>query len=204
MTNANLRGGSLDSTLQLIANQAFRIGARVLCRRFITREGTAHGGWHGTIIGLPPELAGGPNGVPRGLYAVLADDGTLDGLAADALEVCTEEEDGLLIAVQVLHEKRERLAHDMVCIVAASRRANLSDPTTRMQIEAEVRRMSASWGDADSEKLRRKELSEKPELRRRLIDSLTKYLEAGDLIQQLTELIDGDSADAPVDAGTCC
>jgi hypothetical protein len=186
----------LTSKPDLTMTNTLKIGMRVLCRRFKTREGTEHGGWTGTVIGRPPELAGGPNGVPRGLYAVLRDhDGELFGLAPDALEVCNGAVDhGLQVAVQVLDEKRERLAHDLLCLVAASRRANLSDPTTRMQIEAEVRRMSASWGDADSEKLRRKELSENPELRRKLIASLTAYLETGDLIRQLTELIDGDSS----------
>jgi hypothetical protein len=193
VTNTNLKGRSVDSTLQLIANEPFRLGARVLCRRSITREGTGHGGWQGTIIGLPPELAGGQDGVRGGLYAVLADHGTLYGLAPDVLELCSEAVDGLQIAAQVLHEKREDLFHDMLCTVAASRRADVRDPRTRMQIEAEVRRMSASWGDADSEKLRRKEFSKNPELRKRLIGSLTKYLELGDLLHQVAELMGAES-----------
>jgi hypothetical protein len=182
-------------------NAEFKIGHRVLCRRFRTREGTEHGGWYGTVIGLPPELAGGPNGVPRGLYAVLRDDdGELFGLAPDGLELSGDREHGLQNAVYRLNQKRERLAHDMACTLAASQRANLSDPTTRMRIEAEVKRMSASWGDADGAALRRKEF-ERPELRTRFIKSLSAYLQAGDLIRQLMELIDGDSSDSPVDAG---
>ena len=184
---------------------AFPIGTRVLCRRFRTREGGEHGGWTGTLIGLPPELAGGRNGVPAGLYAVLRDDdGEVFGLAPEGLKVCNGAMDhGLQVAVRVLDEKRERLAHDMACTLAASQRANLSDPTTRMRIEAEVKRMSASWGDADGAVLRRKEFV-RPELRTRFIKSLSAYLQAGDLIRQLMELIDGDSSDSPVDAGSAC
>ena len=108
---------------------------------------------------------------------------------------------GLQIAVRVLDEKRENLFHDMLCLVAATRRANLSDPRIRTQIEGEVRRMSADWSSADAAALRRKEFLERPELRTRFIKSVTKYLEAGDLIRQLAELIDGDSSDAPVVPG---
>jgi hypothetical protein len=182
-----------------------RIGTRVFHRRFRTREGTEHGGWYGTVIGLPPELAGGRNGVPCGLYCVLRDDdGELYGLAPEVLEVCEGAVDlGLQVAVRVLDEKRENLFHDLLCSIASSRRANLADPKTRMQIEAEVTGMTADWSSADAAALRRKEFLESPELRRRLIGSLTAYLEAGDLIKQLAELIDGDSPDVlPVDAGT--
>jgi hypothetical protein len=185
-------------------NAEFKIGHRVLCRRFKTREGGEHGGWYGTVIGLPPELAGGRTGVPRGLYAVLRDDdGEVLGLAPEGLEVCNGGVDhGLQIAVQVLDEKRQNLFHDLLCSIAASRRANLADPKNRMQIEAEVRGMTADWSSADAAALRRKEFLESPELRKRLIGSLTAYLEAGDLIKQLAELIDGDSTDVlPVDTG---
>jgi hypothetical protein len=147
------------------------------------------GGETGTVVGLPPE---GQSGV--GFYAVLLNSGEIHGFAPSALELCSEAVDGLQIAAQVLQERRAVLFHDMLCLVAASRRADLSDPRTRMQIEAEVRRMSASWADADAAALRRKEFSENPGLRKRLIGSLTAYLETGDLIGQLTELIGGDSS----------
>lgn len=52
--------------------------------------------------------------------------------------------------------------------------------------------MSADWSSADAAALRRKEFLEKPELRTRFIKSLTEFLEAGELIQQITESIDGD------------
>ena len=197
----------MDSALQLIANQsrpALKIGTRVFHPSFRTREGNQHGGWTGTIIGLPPELAGGRNGVPRGLYAVLRDDdGELYGLAPEALEVCEGAVDhGLQVAVKVLDEKRERLAHDLTCLLAASQRANLADPKTRMQIEAEVEKMTADWSSADAAAMRRKEFFEKPELRSRFIKSLSSFIETGDLIRQIMELIDGDAGDVPGTDGT--
>lgn len=175
----------------------FKIGNRVRVKRMWARGLGDDGAQLGTVVGLPPE---GQSGV--GLYSVLLDSGEIYGFAPHALELRSEAEGGLQIAAQVLQEKREGLFHDMMCIVAASRRADLSDPRTRMQIEAEVRRMSASWADADAAALRRKELSEKPELRKRLIGNLTKYLELGDLLDQLTEFIGGELRRA-AGAGLC-
>jgi hypothetical protein len=178
----------------------FKIGNRVRVKRMWAR-GLDDGGAHlGTVMGLPPE---GRSGV--GLYPVLLDSGEIHGFALDALEVCPVAVDhGLQIAVRVLDEKRENLFHDLLCSIAATRRANLADPKTRMQIEAEVRGMTADWSSADAAALRRKEFLESPELRKRLIGSLTAYLEAGDLVKHLAELIDGDTSDVPpVDAGPC-
>jgi hypothetical protein len=177
----------------------FKVGNRVRVKRMWARGLGDDGGETGTVVGLPSE---GQSGV--GLYPVLRDSGEIHGFAPDALELCSEE-DGLQIAARVLQEKREGLFHDMVCTVAASRRINLRDPSARQQVEAEVGRMTADWSSADAAALRRKEFLERPELRTRFIKSVTKYLEAGELIRQLAELIDGDSSDAPVpvDAGPC-
>jgi hypothetical protein len=179
-----------------MTRKTFKVGARV--RDVWVRGLGQDGGELGTVVGLPREL-GGQRGV--GLYAVLLDSGEIHGFAPDALELCDGAVDrGLQIAVQVLDEKREDLLHDLLCLVAACRRIDLRDPSVRQQVEAEVRRMAIDWFSADAAASRRKEFADNPELRKRLIRSLTAYLETGDLIRQLMGLIDGDS---PVDAGPC-
>ena len=75
----------------------------------------------------------------------------------------------------------------MVRILAACRNIDLADQAAQRQVEADVKQMSRNWSDADGTRLRRKGLSENPELRRRFIERLTEYLETGDLIEQLTE-----------------
>src|SRR5688572_17764931 len=172
----------------MVNQTSFNVGDRVSIKRVWVRAPRDDGG-DGTVVGLPAEL-GGQSSV--GLYPVLLDSGEIHGFAADALELCNGAVNhGLQVALQVLDEKRENLFHDMLCLVAATRRANLSDPRIRTQIEGEVRRMSADWSSADAAALRRKEFIDAPELRSRFIKSVTKYLEAGELIRQLVELIDG-------------
>jgi hypothetical protein len=161
------------------AKPPLKPGSRVRCK---------HSAVTGTVLAMPGAHSGSPD-----LFAVLDDAGEFRAVHPTLLEP-TDESDGFRISRQMLIEKREGLFHDLLCLVAASRRANLSDPRTRMQIEAEVRRMSASWADADTAALRRKEFLENPALRKRLIGSLTKYLDLGDLLDQVAELIEANSS----------
>jgi hypothetical protein len=167
---------------------AFRIGSRVLHKRIRTREGTEHGGWYGTVLALP---LSGPQG-PIGLCVVLSDDGELHGVAPEALEPL--DGDGFAISVQHLHRKRAVLFDQMVCALATMRQIDIADPAAKVQIEAEVEAMSRSWTSADSVDVRRKGFDEHPKSRGLFMASLTKYLEAADLIKELTEAIGGDSS----------
>jgi hypothetical protein len=178
-----------------ITKPPFRIGNRVRIIRRWARGLGDDGAETGTILA---ELGGA--GGHSGLYKVLSDDGVLQGLAPEALELCSDcdREEGLQESIRRLEEQRENLFHDMLCIVAASRRANLADPVIRQQVAADVELMSSDWHSLASERMRRVEFSEKPELRTRFQRSLVAFLELGDLIEHVVELIDGDGEAEPL------
>jgi hypothetical protein len=185
-----------------VDSTVLRIGTRVSVKRIRVRGLGVQGGESGTILAQPTEHAGGPSGGYGSMYCVLADDGTLYRLAREAFEVCDGAVDrGLETALQVLDAKRAHLRHDLTCLLAAARHADLRDPNVREQVETEVERMTSDWTSADSAATRRKEFVERPELRSRFVGGLSKYLEASELIGQVAALLDDDaSSDAPLDA----
>ena len=154
-----------------LAQKVFKVGDRVFDR--LSR-------WHGTVLAMPGAHSGPPD-----LFAVLDDAGELHAVHPTLLEP-TGEADGLAISRQRLQAKREALFEEMVRIVASCQRVDLGDPTAKRRIEDLMRQMSASWSDAEATKLRKK-VFVTPELRR----LLTRFLETGELIDELGDVLDG-------------
>jgi hypothetical protein len=161
------------------AKPPFKVGSRVFHKPIKLRGSPEHGGWYGTIVRMP-----GGEGAPPDLFTVLRDDGSFHGVCVEGLELQECEGNGFEISIQRLHETRQGLFDQMTRAVAACQRVDLGDPTARRRIEDLVGQMSASWSDAEATKLRRKVFIT-PELRR----LLTRYLEIGELIDDLSDVI---------------